>query len=538
MKKITAIILVTALVMAALAGCSKSSSAAGTAESPRIFRVAINTEWEHCDPQMTTDSYTIPLNIYDRLIEIESVSDGVSAIVPGLATSWTVTPDGLVYTFKLRQGVKFHNGEIFKADDVKFTIERAMNPAQNARNTDAFTPIVGAMDKLEGNATEVAGIRIINDYEIELTLEAPYAPFLANMATPAGSIFNRKATEAAGLEFGIDPAKTCGTGPYYLEEWTVNAQSVILAFNDYWGGRPKNDGVSFRVVPDEQAYRMMFDNGELDEIDFDNARTQIPTYMNDPKWKDQMIFGYRVGIYYYHMNQNIKPFDDVRIRKAFQRAIDREGLLASPLFSGLGVIQSGVMPPGLIGYNPDLPEIKYDPAEARRLMAEAGYPNGFDMVITQVSESPATLARNELVQAMLARVGIRAEIRQMDEATWFAVRGQGELGCYTTSWSADFNDPDNFFYSIFTPQNTARRSFNYKNTAAMQRVIDARYMTNEAARMREYQALEKLIIQDDAVWAPLFALQHLWVVQPWVKNFQPLWNGWSGTYYKNVEITR
>jgi len=194
------------------------------------------------------------------------------------------------------------------------------------------------------------------------------------------------------------------------------------------------------------------------------------------------------------------------------------------------------MPPGLIGHNPDLPAIKYDPDGARRLMAEAGYPNGFDMVITQTTDSPTTLSRNELVQAMLARVGIRAEIRQMDLATWYAVRGNGELGSYTSSWSADFNDPDNFFYTFFTPQNTIGRSFNYSNRAAMQRVIDARYMTDPQARIKEYQALEKIIIQDDAAWVPLFALQHLWVTQPWVRNFKPLWNGWSGTTYKDVEI--
>jgi ABC-type transport system substrate-binding protein len=525
--------LVLCIAVVSFTGCGPRK--AENADTRRIYRTAISGEWETCDPQVTTNDYTIPINIFDRLVEVENKGNGLSGIVPGLATSWTVTPDGLVYNFKLRQNVKFHNGEIFKADDVLYTIERCMT-LDYARNTDAFTPILGAMDVLEGNATKIAGVRVVNDYEIEITLEAPYAPFLANIATPAGSIFNRKATEAAGVEFGINPAKTIGTGPYYFSEWVLNDHSLILAFDDYWGGRPKNDGVDFRTVLDLEAYRMMFENGELDEIDFDNCRQHIRTFLNDPKWKDQIIYGYRVGVYYYHINQNIKPFDDLRIRKAFQMAIDRQGLLNSPLFNGLGVVHSGIMPSGLIGYNADLPEIKYNPDEAKRLMTEAGYPNGFDMVITQTTDSPNTLAQNELVQAMLARVGIRAEIRQMDSATWFAVRGQGELAAYTTSWSADFNDPDNFFYTFFTPQNTVRRSFNYKNQAAMQRVVNARYMTNEAERIREYQALEKLIIQDDAAWVPLFALQHLWVVQPWIKNVVPLWNGWSGMFYKDVVV--
>jgi len=527
-------LLLLCVALTALSGCSPKKAEAVAAK--KIYRTAIDAEWETCDPQITTNDYSIPLNIFDRLVEIENKGNGLSGIVPALATSWSVSSDGLVYNFKLRQGVKFHNGEIFKADDVKYTIDRMLNPATNARNTDAYTPILGAMDVLEGNAKELKGLKVINDYEIEITLEAPYAPFLANIATPAGSIYNRKATEAAGVEFGTNPAKTIGTGPYYMSEWILNDHSLILAFDDYWGGRPKNDGVDFRVTLDAEAYRMMFENGELDEIDFDTCRQHIRTFINDPKWKDQIIYGYRVGVYYYHMNQNIKPFDDIRIRKAFQMAIDREGLLNSPLYNGLGVVHSGIMPSGLIGYNPDLPAIKYDPDGAKRLMAEAGYPNGFDMVITQTTESPTTLALNELVQAMLARVGIRAEIRQMDSASWFSVRANGELSTYTTSWSADFNDPDNFFYTFFTPQNTVRRSFNYKNQAAMQRVINARYMTNEQERIKEYQALEKLIIQDDAVWAPLFALQHLWVVQPWIKNVVPLWNGWSGMFYKDIVV--
>jgi len=527
-------LLVLFAALMALSGCSPKKTE--TAAAKKIYRTAIDGEWEICDPQITTGDYSIPLNIFDRLVEIENKGNGLSGIVPSLATSWSVSSDGLVYNFKLRQGVKFHNGEIFKADDVLYTIDRMLNPATNARNTDVYTPILGAMDVLEGNATKVEGFRIINDYEIEITLEAPYAPFLANIATPAGSMFNRKATEAAGVEFGIDPAKTIGTGPYYLAEWILNDHSLILAFDDYWRGRPKNDGVDYRVVLDAEAYRMMFENGELDEIDFDTCRQHIRTFINDPKWKDQIIYSYRVGVYYYSMNQNVKPFNDVRIRKAFQMAIDRQGLLDSPLYSGLGVVHNGIMPSGLIGYNPNLPAIKYNPEEAKRLIAEAGYPNGFDMIINQTTDSPTTLAVHELVQSMLAKVGIRAEIRQLDTGTYFAVRGNGELNAYVNSWSADFNDPDNFFYTFFTPQNTVRRSFNYKNQDAMQRVINARYMTNEEERVKEYQALEKLIIQDDAVWVPLFSLQHLWLVQPWIKNVVPLWNGWSGMFYKDITI--
>ena len=535
MRKSIALLLCLFVAAALFAGGQKQAAPA----SNKIYRAAIEGDWEHIDIHMTTNDYTVGLNIFDRLVEAAVVGDGISDIVPGLATSWKVSPDGKVYTFQLRKGVKFHNGEIFKADDVKYTFERMLNPLKGGRNTDVGSVILGAEDMLAGKTTTLKGIKVINDYEVEFTLEEAYAPFLANMATPGGSIYNRKATEAAGLEFGIDPKKTCGTGPYYLSEWVPNSHTVILAFKDYWGGPPKNDGVRWQCIVDASALRMMFENGELDEIDFDGGcRPFIPDFRNSPKWKNQIVYGYRVGTYYYHINQNIKPFDDVRIRKAFQMSIDRQALLNSPLFQGLGTVQHGIFPPGLIGYNPNLPPIKYDPEAAKKLMAEAGYPNGFDMVITQIADSPATLARHELVQAMLAKVGIKAEIKQMDSASWFAVRGKGELATYTSSWSADFNDPDNFIYTFFTPRNTVNRSFNYKNQDAMRRIEQARFMTDPVARVKEYQALEKLVIQDDACWVPLFALQHLWVVQPWIKNFQPLWNGWSGNFFKDIEITR
>ena len=158
------------------------------------------------DVQKTTEYYDIPLNIFDRLIESKTVGEGKSELVPGLADSWDISDDGLVYTFHLKKDVKFHNGETFKADDVQYTIERMLNPATGALNSDFWDMLKGGKAMLNGEADSVEGIKIIDDNTIELTLEYAYAPFLANIATPAGSIYNRKACEAAGDQFGIDPA--------------------------------------------------------------------------------------------------------------------------------------------------------------------------------------------------------------------------------------------------------------------------------------------------------------------------------------------
>lgn len=512
-------------------------AAAGFCAGANYLTVSMTTDPATADVQKTTDAYGIPLNIYDRLVEADTVRPGESRISPGLAEKWDVSANGLVYTFTLRKGVKFHNGETLKADDVLFTFDRMLDPATKALNTDFLDMIAGADDRMSGKASKVSGLKVIDDYTIQITLAKPFAPFIANLATPAGSIYNRKATVAAGDQFGLDPAKTVGTGPYRLDSWIVNDSCTLVAFPGYWEGKPSLDGIQMLVVPDANTERMMFETGKLDVLDLDNARSQVPYFMGSDKWKNQIVSGPRVGIYYYAINENIKPFDDLRVRKALQMAIDRKTLL-DKLFNGRGSLENGIFPKGLLANNPALPAISYDPKQAKDLLAKAGYANGFDMEIAQITDSPSTLKINEAVQAMLGQVGIRVKITQMDSATYYATRKQGKLPAYESDWSADFNDPDNFIYTFFSEKNTAARSYNYKNTAVFDKLEEARVMVDQPKRMKVYQDLEKIVVQDDAAWIPLFSLEHLFVVQPKVKNFKVSWNGWSNMPYNGVVISK
>jgi peptide/nickel transport system substrate-binding protein/oligopeptide transport system substrate-binding protein len=372
----------------------------------------------------------------------------------------------------------------------------------------------------------------MDDNTVEITLAAPFAPFLANLATPAGSIFSKKATEKAGKDFGVKPV---GTGPFKMDNWTFNSEIQLSAFDDYFRGRPKFDILIMKIVPEPQTMALMFRKGELDVFDLDFARSQIPEFKKDAQWKDHIVSGPRVGTYYTSINEKIPPFDNPKVREAVMYAIDRQTLI-DKLYYGTGIPAKGILAPGLAGYNPDLPGFKYDPEKAKALLKEAGFPNGFEMTLNQTTDSPTTLKMNEALQAMLAEVGIKAEIKQMDSAAWSGTRKEGKLGSYSTSWSADYNDPDNFIYTFFAPRNSVARSWNYENQAVQDQLEKARTMTDMQARYKLYQDIENSIVYKDFAFVPLFHLEHLFVVQPKVKNFKPSWNGWSNMPYYGIEI--
>jgi ABC-type transport system substrate-binding protein len=490
-----------------------------------IWRTAQFNEWTTADFHMTTNDSVIPGNIYDTLVRIQANPDGTSEFIPSLATSWTVSDDGMLWTFTLRENVPFHNGEIFKADDVKFTFERMMNPDQHARWPTLLTMIVGAQAMLEGEASEIEGIRIINDYEIEIALTGPFAPFLSNMSFIGLCIYNRKATEEAGDEFGINPALTIGTGPFRYVTWELNDYHLLEAFDDYWGGRPQIDGILFRVIPDANAQMMLYEQGELDAIPLSTADAEH--YLTTP-WADHVRSLRGINIAYLHMNQAIEPFGDIRVRRAVQLALDRQAMLDSPATQGgNGEVNHGIIPRGLLGFNPDLPPIPFDQDEARRLLAEAGYPDGFEMELTQWPHSQADYMTyvNEIVMAQLAEVGIMATVRIMDVGTWGTIRTRGELASYNATWGASFNDPDYFFGTFFAPWTV--RSFNVQRTDLLDRVAAAAFIVDPDERIREYQALEIALIQEEACWVPLYSMNTWNMVHTRLVDWEP---GWAGDF--------
>ena len=496
---------------------------------------ALNADIQTADVQKTSKDYEVPFNIFDRLVDVEVGTDGNSKIVPSLAESWDISDDGLEYTFHLRQGVKFHNGNDFTAEDVAYTFHRMLT-VEGGVNTEFIDQIKGADELLAGETDTLEGVEVVDDYTIKVTLKEPFAGFLASISSPGVSIYDSEATEAAGDQFGMDPAVTVGTGPFEFSSWSFNNQLVLTRKEDYWKGASGLPGVVIKIIPDTETQSMMFESGELDILDLDYAADSVDRFTET--YPDQIVQGPRVGIVYFTMNFNKEPFQDVRVRKAVQMSIDRQAILDA-LYGGRGQVEQGIFPHGLIGFNPDQEEIKYDPEAAKALLAEAGYADGFDMEIAADSSASDTMTMAlEIVSDQLAEVGIRAEIKNYDESTWLETRKSGELGSFMSTWSADYNDPDNFIYTFFGNEEKTRiRSINYPDTEVMERVAKARTIVNEDERLAEYKALEEKLIHEDAAWVPMFSRLHLFAVSKRVQGFAPLWSGLSDQLFYNISLS-
>lgn len=517
-----------------------TTAAAGESKGAAVdttgYLVAVlNADIQTADVQKTSKDYQTPMNIFDRLVDINVAEDGTTSIIPALAESWDISTDGLQYTFHLRQGVKFHNGNDFTAEDVAYTFHRLLT-VEGGVNSEFVDQVKGANELLEGTADTLEGLEVVDDYTVTITLKEPYAAFLACISSPGVSIYDSKATEAAGDQFGLDPAVTVGTGPFIFTSWTLNDQIVMTRNDNYWKGATALPGVVVKIIPDTETQTMMFENGELDIIDLDFVTDAIDRFA--ATYPDQIIEGNRVGITYLTMNQNIEPFNNVQVRKAVQMAIDKQTILDA-LYGGRGQVEYGIFPHGLIGFNPNQEVIPYDPEAAKALLAEAGYADGFTMELAADSSASDTVTMAlEIIKEQLAEVGINAEIKNYDQATWLDTRKAGELGSFLATWTADFNDPDNFIYTFFGNEEKTRiRSINYPDTAVMERVSAARGIVNDDERTAEYHALEEKIIHEDAAWAPMYSRKHLFAVSKRVQNFVPVWSGVGDQLFYGVSLT-
>lgn len=550
MKKIFALILA-AMMLFGLTACSQGSDVVEnadpvvseeTAPAPAaagvedgVLRVAALYDITTMDVAQTTDNYMVPMNIFDRLFEVEVQENGGTEIVPSLCTGYIPSEDGLTYTFTLREGVVFSNGSALTASDVQYTFERLLTAG--GVNDDIPLEVAGAEALKNGEADTLAGFAVNSDTEFAITLAAPNAGFIAELTGPAMSVVDKETMEQVE-NFGISCEDTIGTGPYKITEWVVNDHYTLEYNENYWGEEPSVKKMVVSIIPDASTQNLMYQNGELDILDLEYLDSAIVESTYKTQYADRIISGSRVGLTYLAMNANHEFLSDVNVRKAIQMAIDVDSIIAS-VYAGDAIPESGIIPTGVWGHNDALERPAFDVEGAKALLAEAGYAEGdisFELAMDS-SASNNTQLVYQIIQQYLKAIGVNAEIATYDESSWLDLRKSGEMDSFVANWTMDYNDPANIMYTFFgSEEKTKIRSLNYADEAIMARVAAASSITDDAARMAEYQALEEKIVVEDAAWVPLLGNMHLFALGERVDSFVPYWAGYSNFYAKDVVL--
>ncbi len=447
------------------------------------------------DPADITDgeSAKVTAQIFDTLVQYK---DGSTDVEAALATSWDTSPDGLTWTFHLREGVVFHDGTPCDAEAVVFSFRRQMDPAHPAHTGDFiyWHDMFSGVDRIE--AADASTVRFV--------LKTPYAPFLSNLAMFSAGIVSPAAFARHGKNFAQHPV---GTGPFVFSAWERDAKIVLAANDRYWGSRPAIDRLVIQVVPDNTARYLLLADGKIHLADGLSPQ-HVAKVKADPKLVLHEIPGMNVA--YLALNNAKPPFADARARRAVAHALDLAGI-AQTLYLGTAAPAATPLPPTLWGANDALRPRAHNPAEAQRLLAEAGVAPGMRVELAAFSNprpympEPAKLATT--IRAALKDVGLDCAVTLRDWAEHLAHVQQGEHQMCLLGWSGDNGDPDNFLYVLLDKENTRPPASNvsfYQGEALHERLLAARRENAFEERTRLYRESQEIIHAD----CPMIPLVH------------------------------
>lgn len=490
------------------------ASAPASAQDREVYRRPLGNDPVTLDPARISDVYSrsVAQQIFDGLVGF----DQTLSITPALAESWKASRDGLTWTFTLRKEVKFHHGREVTAEDVVYSFSRILDPAVKSGASDLFMGIKGAQEFREGKAKRVSGLVALDRYTVQVTLNEAVAPFVSVLAVGHAKIVPKDVVERQGEAFGAHPI---GTGPFRFIRWERGKELVLASNSDYFYGPPKLSRIAYRIFPGEQFDQMYeeFQKGNLEDspIPTQNYR-RIVTGKNHNYVKRPML-----SVRFYGFNTRLKPLDDRRIRQALIYAIDRQAMI-DEVFLGRYALARGILPPGTLGFNPNLRSYPYDPQKARELLAQAGYPGGRGLPPVHIWSSvkhEGIVREHEQIKNYLEVVGIRAEFHyQTDWPSFSKMLGEGKLPVFLYAWFADVPDPDNFLTKLFHSQGP-RNFFGYTNPAVDGLLLQARSERDLRRGVELYRRAEQLIM-DDAPIIPVWHYTYERVFQPYVKSVE------------------
>ena len=501
------------LIVLGTFGCGAKKSFTDR-DGPRqdgVFVASIGINPATLDPALSQDSVTNDLMAHVHEGLVGWGSDG--RIEPRLAERWEISPDGTTYTFHLRSGLTFHNGADLSAADVKWSWERACDPRlESPIPEDYLGDIVGVAEVIAGKAKEITGVRVIDPSTVEVRLLSPRAFFLGKLTYPIASVLPK---EFIPKGESVGSAKQMiGAGPFRVTSFTPEAEVKLESFAGHFQGEPKVRELTYLVIKDASTRVNLLRSGKLDWAGL--PPTDVEAFRNDSEFV--LRENDRPGTFYVGMNGKVyPPFADVRVRRAFNHAVDRE-VLVHDLLGGFGKVADGILPPSVPNLERTKPTLGYDPAKAKALIAEAGWTGKLPLLELVVSDPTGDRKRMaEFIVSMLREnLGVDARVRQVESSVLIHKATRKELGFFMGSWYMDYLDPENLLSGLLSSRGQNRTAWVNQKFDALCAKGDI--MPDGPERMRVYAEAEDLAIID-AVWIPLYHPREVVAVRKGIDGF-------------------
>ena len=469
------------------------------------------------DPAIGYDwqNWSMIKSLFDGLMDYEP---GTTTLRPELAESYEISEDGQTFTFKLRPGVKFHNGRELTADDVKYSLERVVNPETQSPGAGFFASIKGFDEVANGSTTSLSGVTVVDPLTVKIELARPDATFLHVLALNFAHVVPKEEVEKYGADFGKNPV---GTGAYKMTDWTLGQHVVFEKNPDYWNkGLPYLDKITFEVGQEPIVALLRLQKGEVDVPGDGIPPAKFQEVMADPDQKARVVEGGQLHTGYITMNTTMAPFDNAKVRQAVNMAINKDRIVQ--LINNRAVPANQPLPPSMPGYSKDYKGYAYDVEKAKALLAEAGHPDGFETELYVMNTDPNPRIA-QAIQQDLAAIGIKANIQSLAQANVIAAGGEKDGAPMIWSggmgWIADFPDPSNFYGPILGCGGAVPGGWNwswYCNEELDKKAAEADSITDPTKAEERYKMWGEIYeaIMADAPWVPVFNEQRFTMRSP------------------------
>ena len=460
--------------------------------------------------EMSSHSYV--MNLFSGLVKLNTNLE----TEPDIAESWTVSEDGTTYTFHLRENVRFHSGRALTAADFKFSWERACNPATGSRTAVTYlNDIIGARDVLEGRATDISGVTVVDDYTLRVNIESPKAYFIDKLTYPTAFVVDSE-TVSEGSDWWKEPN---GTGAFEMWQWDEGNLIALIRNVDYYGEPPVLDAVYFHLLSGIPI--ALYEQGQIDVVSVSSAYMDQVTDPANPV-HTELVSSPELSLYYIGFDVTEPPFDDVYVRQAFCHAVDRERIVRV-LFKDSVQVASGYLPAGLPGYDPALNAFEFDPALARELLEMSSYGSADQLPPITITVSGYANSFPEYIAAAMydweENLGVEVSVRQLEPEVFLYHLGDERDELFSMGWIADYPDPYNFLGTLFGT-GEENNIGDYSNPELDELLALAAAEQDDELRLEIYRQAERIVVEDAPCLPLVYGANHV-LVKPYVSGYVP-----------------